>query len=177
MHALITHSHPSGVHHRSRGKGLLLALGLASLAVAGIVLPFVWDLLGFVNGLPKMGWLQSILAVSPVFSWLMMFAWGLAVPVALIYALYHPQTHPWGNAAMVAGAMFIAVTWYVHMPASNQCSALYASWDWACSVLQWGYSMSLVLSIAAYAFLMLGLMVTALGLFAEGLEDKPSHAG
>jgi hypothetical protein len=36
--------------------------------------------------------------------------------------------------------------------------------------------MSLVLSIAAYAFLMLGLMVTALGLFAEGLEDEPSHA-
>lgn len=79
MHALITHSHPSGVHHRSRGKGLLLALGLASLAVAGIVLPFVWDLLGFVNGLPKMEWLQSILAVSPVFSWLMMFAWGLEI--------------------------------------------------------------------------------------------------
>ncbi|KLO58849.1 hypothetical protein ACF8PL_11215 [Delftia sp. WSY_4] len=167
MHALITHSHPSGVHHRSRGKGLLLALGLASLAVAGIVLPFVWDLLGFVNGLPKMEWLQSILAVSPVFSWLMMFAWGLAVPVALIYALYHPQTHPWANAAMVAGAMFIAVTWYVHMPAASQCTAMYPQTGMACSVLQWGFSMSLGVATAAYVFLVFMIALSSLGLLAE----------
>ena len=167
MHALITHSHPSGVHHRSRGKGLLLALGLASLAVAGIVLPFVWDLLGFVNGLPKMGWLQSILAVSPVFSWLMMFAWGLAVPVALIYALYHPQTHPWGNAAMVAGAMFIAVTWYVHMPAASQCTAMYPQTGMACSVLQWGFSISLGVATAAYVFLVFMIALSSLLLRAS----------
>ena len=84
MHALITDSHPcQAQHHRSRGKGLLLALVLASLAVAGIVLPFVWDLLGFVNSLPKLAWLQQMLAVAPGLSWLMMFAWGLAVPAAL----------------------------------------------------------------------------------------------
>ena len=177
MHALITHSHPSGVHHRSRGKGLLLALGLASLAVAGIVLPFVWDLLGFVNGLPKMGWLQSILAVSPVFSWLMMFAWGVAVPVALIYALYHPQTHPWGNAAMVAGAMFIAITWYVHMPASGQCGAMYPHAGWACTILDLGYSLSLGFATAAYVFTVLGMGISALGLFAENLGEHPvEHA-
>lgn len=168
MHALITHSHPApGAHPRSRGKGLLLALGLASLAVAGIVLPFVWDLLGFVNGLPKMGWLQSLLAFSPVFSWLMMFAWGLAVPVALIHALYHPQTHPWSNAAMVAGAMLVAVTWYVHMPAAAQCTALYPQAGTACAVLQWGFSMSLGVATAAYVFIVFMVALSSLGLLAE----------
>lgn len=175
MHASITHSHPvPGTHHRSRSKGLLLALGLASLAVAGIVLPFVWDLLGFVNRLPKLEWLQSALAISPVFSWLLMFAWGLAVPVALIYALYHPQTHPWSNAAMVAGAMLVAVLWYAHMPAAAQCAALYAQAGMACSVLQWGFSMSLGVATAAYVFIVFMIGLSSLGLLAECVSrDEP----
>ena len=123
-----------------------------------------------------MAWLTDLLARSPVASWLLMFFWGATIPLMLLFTLHQSPHHRVRNILGVLVLMFIAVTWYVHMPASNQCSALYASWDWACSVLQWGYSMSLVLSIAAYAFLMLGLMVTALGLFAEGLEDEPSHA-
>ncbi|MDR0225041.1 MAG: hypothetical protein LBI66_01350 [Burkholderiaceae bacterium] len=178
MHALITHSQPSpGAHHRSRGKGLLLALGLASLAVAGIVLPFVWDLLGFVNGLPKMGWLQSALAFSPVFSWLMMFVWGMAVPAALIYALYHPQPHAWAHAGLVAATMLVAITWYVHMPAAAQCTALYPQAGMACSVLQWGFSMSLGVATAAYVFIVFMVALSSLGLLAECVGRQDAEQG
>ena len=169
MHADLSHS-------PTRRHPFLRALGLASLAIAGLILPFVWDVLSLVNEMPKMNGLQHALAQAPALSWLMMFVWGGAIPLVLLKNMDQTPSHKLRTTVVMLVLMWIAVTWYVHMPASNQCSALYGSWYWACSVLQWGYSMSLVLSIAAYAFLMLGLMVTALGLFAEGLEDEPSHA-
>jgi hypothetical protein len=100
----------------------------------------------------------------------MMFAWGLAVPVALIYALYHPQTHPWANAAMVAGAMLVAITWYVHMPAASQCTAMYPQTGMACSVLQWGFSMSLGVATAAYVFLVFMIALSSLGLLVDSTK-------
>ena len=169
--------HANLIHQPSHKRLCLLrALALASLAIAGLALPFAWDVLASINSMPKMHWLQQTLAQAPAFSWLMMFVWGGAIPLVLLKNMDQTPSHKLRTTVVMLVLMWIAVTWYVHMPASNQCSALYGSWDWACSVLQWGYSMSLVLSIAAYAFLMLGLMVTALGLFAEGLEDEPSHA-
>ena len=42
MHASTTSNH-SILHPSQRSKNLVLAIALASLAVAGFVLPFVWD--------------------------------------------------------------------------------------------------------------------------------------
>ena len=169
MHADITHS-------SARRHPFLRALGLASLAIAGLILPFVWDVLSIVNEMPKIGWLQHALAQVPVLSWLMMFVWGGAIPLVLLHSLQQTPSHKLRTVVLMLVLMWIAITWYVHMPASNQCSTLYDSWEWACSVLQWGYSMSLLLAIAAYAFLMLGLVISALGQLAEGMEDEKSHA-
>ena len=163
----------SANHHR---RGLVIrALALASLAVAGFVLPFVWDVLDSINQLPKMSWLQSLLAQQPAASWLMMLAWGISIPVVLLVGM---RWHGWRRGATVAcmlALMWIAVTWFVHMPSTAQCNQLYNA-EIACSALQWAFSMSLGLATAAYVFLMLGLAVSALGMLVEGLEDDPVHA-
>ncbi|WP_027015748.1 hypothetical protein [Comamonas composti] len=174
MHALIARSHKASTeHHRTRARGLLLILTLGSLAAAGIVLPLIWDVLGLINSLPKMQWLQSALRGMPVASWLLMFAWGLAVPLALLYALYHPHPHGWRNGLVVAAAMWLAVTWYVHMPDPGQCLALYSGADTACSLLRWGFSLSLGMATAAYLFLVFMLVLSVLGLLTE--ELAPEH--
>lgn len=164
MHAFHSLSHPS-----KRSKNLLRALALASLAVAGFVLPFVWDVLAAINELPKMTWLQTLLAQAPLLSWLMMFVWGAAIPVVLIMLV--SSTHRLRNAAMVLALMLVAVTWYVHMPASSRCMAIYSNATWACDVLQWGYSLSLGIATATYVFTMLAMGFSALGLLAENLGD------
>ena len=169
MHADL--SHPAARRHP-----VLRALGLASLAIAGLILPFVWDVLSLVNEMPKMSWLQQALAQAPALSWLMMFVWGAAIPGVLLWSMHQTRHHKLMTVIAMLALMWIAVTWYVHMPASNQCTMLYESWEWACSVLQWGFSMSLLLAIAAYAFLMLGLVISSLGQLSEGMEDEKSHA-
>lgn len=169
--------HDNLIHSSSHKRQCLLrSLAIASLAIAGIALPFVWDFLASINSMPKMHWLQQMLEQMPATSWLMMFIWGGAIPLVLLHSLQQTPIHKLRTVVLMMVLMWIAITWYVHMPASNQCSTLYESWGWACSVLQWGYSMSLLLAIAAYAFLMLGLVITALGLLAEGMEDEHSHA-
>jgi len=166
MHVLHSLSHPS-----RRSKNLLRALALASLAVAGFALPFVWDVLAAINELPKMAWLQSLLAQAPLLSWLMMFVWGAAIPVVLIMCMQVSPAHRLRNAAMVLALMLVAVTWYVHMPASSRCMAIYPHTTWACDVLQWGYSLSLGIATATYVFTMLAMGFSALGLLAENLGD------
>ena len=160
-------------HHR---RGLVVrALALASLAVAGFVLPFVWDVLESINQLPKMSWLQSLLAQQAAASWLMMLACGISIPVVLLVGM---RWHGWRRGATVTcmlALMWIAVTWFVHMPSTAQCNQIYNA-EIACSALQWAFSMSLGLATAAYVFLMLGLAVSALGMLVEGLEDDPVHA-
>jgi hypothetical protein len=169
MHVLHTLSHPS-----RRSKNLLRALALASLAVAGFVLPFVWDVLAAINELPKMAWLQAMLAQAPLLSWLMMFVWGAAVPAVLLLGMQVSPTHRLRNAAMVLALMLVAVTWYVHMPASSRCMALYPNTTWACELLQWGYSLSLGIATATYVFAMLAMGFSALGLLAESFDEAPA---
>ena len=171
MHASNTLTHPS-----TRSKNLLLALVLASLAIAGLVLPFVWDVLSSVNELPKMQWLQQTLALAPWPSWLMMFVWGAAIPLALLLGMHQAPRHRLRNAILVLALMFVAVTWYVHMPASALCSSAYAEIGWACTLLQGAYSLSLGLATAAYVFTMLAMGFSAMGLLAESLDDAPAHA-
>ena len=56
MHADLSHSRPGAI--------LLRALG-SRFAIAGLILPFVWDVLSLVNEMPKMNWLQHALAQAP----------------------------------------------------------------------------------------------------------------
>ena len=169
MHADLSHS-------PTRRHPFLRALGLASLAIAGLILPFVWDVLSLVNEMPKMNWLQHALAQAPALSWLMMFVWGAAIPGVLLWSMHQEKHHKIATIATMLALRWVAVTWYVHMPVSGQCDSLYSQWSWACTVLQWAYSLSLGLATATYVFVMLGLGLSALGLLAEGLDEKPAHA-
>ena len=170
MHLSLLHSSP---HQR---QCLLRALALASLAIAGIALPFVWDFLAAINSMPKMHWLQQMLEQMPATSWLMMFVWGAAIPLVLLHSLQQTPSHKLRTVVLMLVLMWIAITWYVHMPVSGQCGSLYPQWTWACTVLQWAYSLSLGLATATYVFVMLALGLSALGLLAEGLDEKPAHA-
>ena len=170
MHAYNTLTHPS-----TRSKNLLLALALTSLVVAGLVLPLVWDFLAMINEIPKMQWLQSLLAVSPAASWLMMFVWAASIPLALLWCLYQAPAHKLRNSILVVVLMLLTVTWYVHMPVSGQCQNIYPSADWSCLALQWGYSLSLGIATAAYVFTMFALALSALGLVAENLMDSSAE--
>lgn len=171
MHAFNTLAHLS-----TRSRNLLRALALASLAAAGFALPFVWDVLGAINEMPKMHWLQSLLSIEPPISWLMMFIWGSAIPLVLLLAMHQAPAHRLRNAVLVLVLMWLAVTWYVHMPASGMCPVFYPSAELACTALQWGYSLSLGIATATYVFAMLALGFSALGLLAESLEEDPVQA-
>ena len=59
---MLSNSTPSTATTHGRRGLVIRAMALASLAVAGFVLPFVWDVLEFINQLPKMAWLQNLLA-------------------------------------------------------------------------------------------------------------------
>ena len=161
----------------SQRRGLLLrAMALASLAIAGLILPFVWNLLELINEMPKMQGLQHALSQWPVASWLMMFVWGACIPAALLAGMHWPG-HKIMMAAIMLVLMWVAITWYVHVPAMGLCSVLYPQSELSCSALHWAGSMSLGLATAAYVFLMLGLAVSALDLLVRGLEDDAAHAG
>ena len=170
MHLSLLHSSPHQRHC------LLRALALASLAIAGIALPFVWDFLAAINSMPKMHWLQQMLEQMPATSWLMMFVWGAAIPGVLLWSMHQQRHHKLMTVTAMLALMWIAITWYVHMPSSGQCTSMYAQWAWACTALQWAYSMSLGIATATYVFVMLALGLSALGLLAEGLDEKPAHA-
>lgn len=172
---LSTVSKPAAVHPHRRGLWLR-AMALASLAIAGLILPFVWNLIELVNQMPKMQGLQNALAQWPVASWLMMFVWGACIPAALLAGM-HWSGHKIATAASMLVLMWVAITWYVHMPTMGLCSTLYPESEIACSALQWAGSMSLGLATAAYVFLMLGLAISALDLLIRGLDDNALHAG
>lgn len=161
-----------------RGRNLLLAIALASLAIAGFVLPFVWDVLAAIDALPKMAWLTNILAMSPVGGWLMMFAWGASIPLMLLFTLHQSPHHRVRNIFGVLVLMFIAVTWFVHMTPAFRCDALYPQAELACSALRWGFSTSLGLATAAYVFSIFVIAFSSIGLLAQciGGEDKAAHA-
>ncbi|QNP47668.1 hypothetical protein [Diaphorobacter aerolatus] len=159
-----------------RGRNLLLAFALASLAIAGFVLPFVWDVLAAIDNMPKMQWLQPLLSASPVLSWFMMFVWGASIPLMLLFMLHQAPAHRIRNGFVVLVLMFIAVTWYVHMPPAYRCDVLYPQAELACSALKWGFSTSLGLATAAYVFAVFVVAFSSVGFLAQSLSDKPSEA-
>ncbi len=176
MHASTTSNH-SILHPSQRSKNLVLAIALASLAVAGFVLPFVWDVLATVDSMPKMAWLTQLLAGSPIVSWMLMFAWGATIPMMLLFALHQAPAHRIRNGFFVLVLMFIAITWFVHMPSAGRCDVMYRNSELACSALRWGFSTSLGLATAAYVFTIFVIGFSSLGLFAQCIGDnKTAHA-
>lgn len=173
---LATSSHNPIRQPSNRGRNLLLAIALASLAIAGFVLPFVWDVLSAVDNLPKMAWLTNILSTSAVASWLLMFFWGATIPLMLLFTLHQSPHHRVRNIFFVLVLMFIAVTWYVHMPAAYHCDALYPQAELACSALRWGFSTSLGLATAAYVFSVFVVAFSSIGFLAQCIGDKPDEA-
>ncbi|MBF5007533.1 hypothetical protein [Diaphorobacter caeni] len=173
---LATSSHNPIRHPSQRSRNLLLAIALASLAVAGFVLPFVWDVLGAVDAMPKMAWLQQMLVNIPIVSWMMMFVWGATIPLMLLFMLHQSPHHRMRNGFFVLVLMLIAVTWYVHMPSAGRCDVLYPNAELACSAMRWGFSTSLGLATAAYVFAVFVVGFSSVGLFAQCISDKPAHA-
>ena len=168
-----TSSHNPIRHPSQRSKNLLLAIALASLALAGFIVPFVWDVLASVDALPKMAWLQNLLATSPIFSWLMMFVWGASIPLMLLFMLRQAPAHRVRNGLAVLALMFIAITWFVHMTPAAHCDTLYPNAGLACSALRWGFSTSLGLATAAYVFAIFVVGFSSIGLFVQCIGDKP----
>lgn len=154
--------HPSVPHRISRRwRYGLLALLLACLAVAGAVLPLVWDLLGAFGQFPKLPWLQELLARSPGVSWSLMLVWGTAVSISLVALL--SQRSGWRGVALIVLLSLVAVLWYLHMPNVHQCLALYGMGN-VCNAWQWVFTISLALATALYMFVIFLLSLSALGL-------------
>lgn len=147
----------------------LLALLVACLAVAGAVVPLVWDLLGAFKRLPTLPWLQELLARSPGVSWSLMLVWGTAVSIALVALL--SLRSGWRGVALVVLLTLWAVLWYLHMPHVEQCLALYGMGN-VCNTWQWVFTISLALATALYMFVIFLLSLSALGL----LFTRPDEA-
>ena len=152
--------------HRSskpprRWRYALLALLAACLAIAGAVLPMVWDLLASLKQLPKIDWLESLLARSPALSWSLMLAWGTAVSLALMVTL--SLQLGWRGAALVAALSLWAIAWYIHMPAIKECPNFY-DFSNVCTAWQWVFAISLSIATALYMFAVFLLALCALGL-------------
>ena len=139
----------------------LMALLVACLAIAGAVLPLVWDLLGAFDRLPKMPGFQSLLARWPGVSWSLMLVWGTAVSIALLALL--SLRSGWRGVLLVVLLTLWAVFWYLHMPHVEQCLTLYGTGN-ICNTWQWVFSISLALATALYMFVIFLLSLSALGL-------------
>ncbi|WP_159915012.1 hypothetical protein [Pantoea sp. 18069] len=147
----------------------LLALLVACLAVAGAVVPMVWDLLDVFDQLPKMAWFQDLLARSPAVSWSLMLVWGTSVSISLVALLSLRQG--WQGVLLVGALTLWAVAWYLHMPHVEQCLALYGTGN-ICNTWQWVFTISLSLATALYMFVIFLLSLSALGL----LFTQPDEA-
>lgn len=152
---------------------LCSAAGLSLLACVA-VLPMVWNLLTLLHTLPHWGLLQRVLAHSPMTAWLLMLAWGAAVPLCLLATLFG-GLH-WRGALCTVGALLLAVVWYMHMPALQQCGALYGmgGMGGVCRLLQAIYPLSLGLAVTVYLFGLLVLLLSSLGLVnLEPSDEDP----
>lgn len=152
-----------------RRRSLLFGLALLSLALAGAILPLVWNVLAWINGLSKWEGLHQALMQMPLASWLLMFVWGAAVPLTLIALLLRPSR---ALALGLAAAMLGAVAWYVHMPDVGQCSALYAQASW-CGSLRWAQTLSLAIATSVYVFAIFLAALAGLGMLLWPGADAP----
>ena len=147
---------------RTPRRGLLLAgLAGASVLAAVAVLPWVWNVLALLQRLPHWNGLEQALAASPLSAWLLMLAWGAAVPLCLLAAL-RGGMH-WRRSLLTVGTLVLAALWHMHMPALQQCSALYGP-SALCGLLQALHPLSLGMTVAVYLFGLAVLLLSGLGL-------------
>ncbi len=146
----------------------LLAVLVACLAVTGAVLPVVWDLLDAFDRLPKLAWVQQLLARWPGVSWSLMLVWGTAVSIALVALL--SMRSGWRGVLLVGVLTLWAVAWYLHMPHVEQCHAMYGTGN-ICNTWQWVFSLSLALATALYMFVIFLLSLSALGLLFTSPDE------
>ena len=154
-------------HHFSL-KRVCLGLLLLCIAVAALALPLVRQGLNLLQAQAHWQPLEQWLAQAPMASWLMMFVWGSMVPISLILMLRH-QRNVLGVLAAL-GFAAIAVIWYIHMPAQTQCAALYSDSTW-CTVIAWGYSLSLGIANAVYLFALVMALVGGISVAATQQDD------
>lgn len=152
-----------------RQRVLLCSAAVLSLLACVAVLPMVWNLLTLLHTLPHWGLLERVLAHSPLTAWLLMLAWGAAVPLCLLATLFG-GLH-WRGALITVGALLLAVVWYMHMPALQQCSVLYGMGG-VCRLLQAVYPLSLGLAVAVYLFGLVVLLLSSLGLVSLVPADE-----
>lgn len=178
--AVITHTHglhspqPEGHHRRHfSAKRVCLGLVLLCVAIAALALPLVRDGLQLIQTQVHWPALSGWLAQAPMASWLMMFVWGALVPLSLIAMLRHHRNALGVIAAL--GFAAVAIIWYVHMPALSSCGAMYQGSIW-CSVISWGYSLSLGISNAVYLFALVMALLSGIS-FAAIPEDDEEEAG
>lgn len=152
-----------------RQRVLLCGAAVFGLLASVAVLPTVWNLLTLLHTLPHWDLLERMLAHSPMTAWLLMLAWGAAVPLCLLATLFG-GLH-WRGALLTVGALLLAVVWYMHMPALQQCSLLSGMGD-ACRLLQTVYPLSLGLAVAVYLFGLVVLLLSSLGLVSLAPADE-----
>ncbi|MFG5777047.1 hypothetical protein ACFIQF_08215 [Comamonas sp. J-3] len=161
-------------HHHVTAKRACLGVLLLCIAIAALALPLVREALDLVQ--PRMQWqaLAQWLAQAPMASWLMMFVWGSLVPVSFLLMLRFHRN--WLGALAALGFALVAVLWYANMPSQTQCAALYGDSNW-CTLITWGYSLSLGIANAVYLFALVMLMLGGLSfatLPQDDEEDKPA---
>ena len=71
-----------------RQRVLLCGAAVFGLLASVAVLPTVWNLLTLLHTLPHWDLLERMLAHSPMTAWLLMLAWGAAVPLCLLATLF-----------------------------------------------------------------------------------------
>lgn len=142
-----------------RQRLLLWAAAGASLAA----LPWVAPLLTWLHQAPLWVPLARTLAASPMAAWVLMLVWGLAIPLCVLAAL-------WGHQRMRAagttvGAVLLASVWWIHMPAMQQCSAVYEL-DNGCRLLQSAFLLVASVALVACVFALLVLALRSMGWLA-----------
>ena len=155
-------------HHPITLKRVCLGVLLLCIAIAALALPLVRDGLNLIQAQAHWAPLERWLAQAPMASWLMMFVWGSLVPLSLVVMLrYHRNVL--GVAAAIGFAL-VAVIWYIHKPAQTQCAALYHDSAW-CTVIAWGYSLSLGITNAVYLFALVMALIGGISVAATPQDD------
>lgn len=131
-----------------------------SAAASLMVLPLLGNLLAWLHQLPHWGPLERALATSPMTAWGLMLLWGMAVPLCVWARLRHGPGGRSGYAAV--GAVAVALLWYVHMPAVQQCNTWYGLGG-ACRLVQAAHLLVAGAAAVASLFALTVLLLRSMG--------------
>jgi len=149
----------------ARQRHWLWGAALASLVGGSALLPAVWSGLAGLQTLPHWAPAAQHLAQAPLAAWALMLVWTAAVPLCLLATLW--AAGGWRGRLLTAALGALAAAWYLHMPALQQCSALYGERP-ACAFLQSAYQVGIGLAVAAGLFALCVLVLRGLGLLSPG---------